>query len=91
MGSLITNDLTAKENIVRLGEIALSPDLAEQDNGPNATPADAGKAEANIVRLITPVEADQKGEAISPLASLPLTELPPILRFHRQQDRRREN
>lgn len=56
MGSLITNDLTAGENTVRLGGIRLIPDLAEQDNGPNATPADAGKTEANIVRLMTPAE-----------------------------------
>jgi protein gp37 len=50
------NDLTAGENIVRLGGIGLSPDKGEEDNAANATPADAGKTEANIVRLMTPAQ-----------------------------------
>ena len=40
-----------------------------------------GEREANIVRLVTPGQADQKDEMISPLAPLPLTELPLDLDF----------
>jgi len=46
--------------------------VVEQDDGPKATFVDAGKA---------PGQADQKGEEISPLAPLPLTELPADLDF----------
>jgi len=61
MGSPIPSDSTT-ENIVTLSGIGLSPDWVERDNGPNATPAGMGKAEANIVRLVTPGEADQKAK-----------------------------
>jgi hypothetical protein len=40
-----------------------------------------GETEANIVRLMTPGQAAQKGEKISPLAPLPLAELPPDFDF----------
>ncbi|MGA2609825.1 MAG: hypothetical protein ABSH01_20495 [Terriglobia bacterium] len=80
MGSPIPSDSTT-ENIVTLSGIGLSPDWVERDNGPNATPAGMGKAEANIVRLVTPGEADQKGEMISPLSPSPVTKLPPDFDF----------